>query len=123
MTQRPLRVLIVSAVGAHQKAIQALCASIPQINRIDTVTGSKQAIEMIRNNPPDLVILGANLSERRVCEFLDQIEMLPETPYCIVLTVSEFGTCFDPLVSADQIIPTATFADRLPDILNRVYAQ
>ena len=115
-----LRVLIVATMGAHQKAIRAMCASIPQSKVIDTVSSTPQAIEMVRNNHPNLIIMGANLPERRACEFLDQLEMLPDPPYCIVLTASEYGTCFDRHVSADRIISTATFANRLPEILNRV---
>jgi CheY-like chemotaxis protein len=120
---RKLRVLIVSAVGAHQKAIQAVCASEPQIMGIDSATKTQQAFEMVRYNPPDLVILGVNIPESRVCELLSQIRTLPEPPYCVALTVSEFGTCLDQSVGADQIIPTATFADRLPEILNQVFAK
>ncbi len=84
---RKLRVLIVSALGAHQKAIQAVCASKPQIVGIDLATKTQQAFEMVRNNPPDLVILGVNIPESRVCELLSQIRTLPEPPYCIALTV------------------------------------
>ena len=120
---RKLRVLIVSTMGAHQKAIQAMCASIPKISRIDTAGGTQQALEMVRSNPPDLVILGVTLAESRACEFLSQIRALPNPPYCIALTVSEFGACYDQHVSADQIIPTATFAHRLPEILERAVAQ
>jgi chemotaxis response regulator CheB len=110
-------------MGAHQKAIQALCASIPQIMLIDTAFNIQQALSMVNENLPDLVILGVNVTESRVCEFLSQIETLPNPPYCIALTVSEFGPCFDMDISADQIIPTATFAHRLPEILMQVSAQ
>ena len=123
MENRKLRVLIVSTVGAHQKAIQAMCASIPQINRIDTVTDTPQAYEMVKNYPPDLVILGVTLSQSSACELLSQIRALPNPPYCIALTVSEYGACFDQHISEDQIVPTTTFANRLPEILNLVYAQ
>jgi hypothetical protein len=123
MNGRKLRVLIVSTRGAHQKAIQALCGSVPQITSIDTAVGTLQAFEMIREDPPDLVILGANLSVSLVCEFLSQVETLPNSPYWIALTVSEFGNCFDQQVSADRIIPTTTFAHRLPGILTQVSAQ
>ena len=78
---------------------------------------------MVRDDLPDLVILGANLSEGRVCEFLSQVGTLPNPPYCIALTVSEFGSCFDQQVSAERVIPTTTFAHRLPEIVNQVSAQ
>lgn len=123
MTPRPLRILIVSAVGAHQKAIQTLCASVPQIKVIDTAVSTLQAFEMAVENLPDLIILGANLSKNRVCEFLSQLGTLPNPPYCIALTVSEFETCVDLNMSADQIVPTSIFAHQLPEILARVSAQ
>ena len=123
MEPRKLRVLIVSTMGAHQKAIQAMCAAIPQIEVVDTAFSIPQAFEMVRDNPPDLIILGANLSKSRACEFLSQIGTIPNPPYCIALTVSEFGTCFDLNVGTDQIIPTTMFAHRLPEILEQVSAR
>jgi chemotaxis response regulator CheB len=120
MEDRKLRVLIVSTRGAHQKAIQAMCASIPQIKVIDTAFDTLQAFEMIRNNPPDLVILGANLSESRVCELLGQIETMPNSPYCIALIISEYSNCFDQQIKAERLIPITTFAHRLPGILQQV---
>lgn len=123
MEHRKLRVLIVSTMGAHQKAIQAMCAAKPQIKVVDTAFNIPQAFEMVHANPPDLIILGANLSKSRVCEFLSQVGTLPNPPDCIALTVSEFGTCFDLNVSTDQIIPTTTFAHRLPEILEQISAR
>ena len=123
MNGRKLRVLIVSTRGAHQKAIQVLCVSAPEIGSIDTSANIPQAFEMIKEDPPNLVILGANLSVSQVCEFLSQIETMPNSPYCIALTVSEFGNCFDKQISADRIIPTTTFAHRLPEILAQVPVQ
>jgi PleD family two-component response regulator len=123
MENSQLRVLIVSPFGAHQKAIQALCASIPQIIVIDTAFNTPQAFDMISKILPDLIILGANLTESRVCEFLSQVGTLPNPPYCIALTVSEFGGCFDNQLGSERIIPTTTFAHRLPEILTQVSAQ
>jgi DNA-binding NarL/FixJ family response regulator len=122
MQNQHLRVLIVSRLGAHQKAIQAICASLPQFTRIETATSARQALEQIKNDRPDLLITGANLTEERVCELLSQVKEMPKPPYCIVLTLSEFSPCSDQKPGPDQVISTKSFGTRLPEILNEVYA-
>ena len=122
MQNRQLRVLIVSRLGAHLKAIQAICASLPQFTEIETATSIHQALGLVRNSLPDLLIMGANMTEDRVCELLGQVKTMPKSPYCIVLTLSEFSACFDQQPGPDQVISTRSFGIRLPEILNEVYA-
>jgi DNA-binding NarL/FixJ family response regulator len=121
MQNRQLRVLIVSRFGAHQKAIQAICASLPQFTIIETASSSRQALEMVRNSLPDLFITGANLDENQVCELISQVKKMPKPPFCIALTLSEFSNCFDQQLGPDQVISTRSFGSKLPEILNEVY--
>ena len=121
MQNRQLQVLIVSRYGAHQKAIKTICASIPAVSSIEIAPNTQLALEMLRNNRPDLIIMGANLSEEQVCELLDQVKNLPKPPYFVALTLSEFASCFDHHLEPDQIISTKSFGVRIPEILNEVY--
>jgi chemotaxis response regulator CheB len=120
--KRKLRVLIVSRMGAHQKAIQTMCASLPQFSVVETVASMHQALEMVKNTLPDLLILGANLAEGQVCELVSRVKMMPKPPYCIALTIKEIDHCFDQQPGPDQVISTNAFAIRLPEILNEVCA-
>ena len=122
MENNKLRVLIVSNFGAHQKAIQAMCASIPQISDVYSVADTNQALEMVKTNLPDLMILGANLAESKVIEFLSRVTSMPFPPYCITLTLSDNDKSFDQNQCAGQIVSTRSFAVKLPEILSEVYA-
>lgn len=122
MDRRKLRVIIVSKMGAHQKALQAMCASIPEIAVIDTITTTQHVLEKVIESLPDLLILGANLAENRVCEMVSQIKTIPNPPYCIALTLTEFTHCFDRQPGPDKVISTGSFAIRLPDVLDEVYS-
>jgi len=123
MEHQKLSVMIISRMGAHQKALQALCASIPQITLVGTASNYQQAIEMIANQIPDVLILGANLAMNWMCELLAQINTMDKPPYCIALTLSDSKICFDQKPEPDKVISTGSFAVRLPEILDEVYAR
>jgi chemotaxis response regulator CheB len=122
MEYKKLHVLIVSIFSAHQKAIQAMCASMPQFSTVETVTDTSKALEMLKPGMPDLVIMGANIAENKVKEFLGHLSAISNPPYCIVLTYTENDK--DPIQRQGicQVISTRTFSTRFPDILNEVYA-
>ena len=122
MEHKKLRVLIVSKFGAHQKAIQTSCASMPQFEVVDTVADTNQALEAFKFDSPDLIILGANLAEIKVLEFLDQLSSMPNPPYCIALTLSDNDKVFRQHKGTCQTVPTRSFSNQLPEILNEVCA-
>jgi chemotaxis response regulator CheB len=117
-----LSVLIVSRLGAHQKAIQAICASFSRITSIETATNTHQALEMVRSHPYDLLILGANLVEDQACDLLNTVKQELNPPLCLAITLSEYETCINQYMDADRIISTNSFTNLLPEILNEVYA-
>ena len=122
MEHRKISVLIVSRSGTHQKAIKTICASIPQIGKFKSAANTEQAIEIVIETQPDLLILGANLSANDACKLLEQLQTTPKRPYCIALTISDYNHCTDQQLVADQIISTKLFADSLTRILNTEFA-
>ena len=122
MEDKKLHVLIVSGFGAHQKAIRAMCSSMPHFGLVETVSDTNHALDMFKFRLPDLLILGANIAESKAFEFLGKLSAMSNPPYCIALTLSDNEKSIEHLQDICQMIPTRSFSRRFPEISNEVYA-
>lgn len=122
MDNLKLRALIASFPGAHQKAIQTLLSSIPQITVIETASSARSALEQINNCSPDILITGANLPESQVVELVQIVKTRKQSPYCIVVTISESPDGLLHQAGADRTLSSDTFAHQLPEVLKQEFA-
>jgi chemotaxis response regulator CheB len=123
MASSKISVLIIARFGAHQKAIKAMCASLPQLSIIDTVINPQQALDILEAKHVDLVILGANLPTNWICDLLIRVKKLPFAPYLIALTHQEINSCLTELEAPNQVVSTRSIVDRLPQILVELSSQ
>lgn len=123
MASTKISVLIIARFGAHQKAIKAMCAALPQLSIIDTAVTPQQAIDILETSHVDLIIMGANLPANWICELLSRLKKLSVAPYLIALTHQEINSCLSELEAPNQVVSTRSIADRLPQILVDLYSQ
>ena len=76
MTKSQTRALIVTHRESLQNGLQALVMSIPQVDIIGQVDDGSQALEMVREHHPDLVLLDTNLPNDEEWQVLEQIKTL-----------------------------------------------
>jgi DNA-binding NarL/FixJ family response regulator len=85
MTKSQTRVLIVTHRGSLQNGLQALVTSIPQVDIIGQVDDGSQALAIIQELHPDLVLLDTNLPGNEEWQVLEQMKTLRPETRCIVL--------------------------------------
>jgi DNA-binding NarL/FixJ family response regulator len=85
MTKSQTRVLIVTHRGSLQNGLQALVMSIPQVDIIGQVDDGSQALAIIQEHRPDLVLLDTNLPNNEEWQVLERIKTLRPEIQCIVL--------------------------------------
>ena len=85
MTKRQTRALIVTHRGSLQNGLQALVMSIPQVDIIGQVDDGSQALAIIQEHHPDLVLLDTDLPNNEEWQVLKRIKALRPEIRCIVL--------------------------------------
>jgi two-component system response regulator DegU len=85
MTKNQARALIVTQRGSLQNGLQALVMSIPQVDIIGQVEDGSQALAIIQEHHPDLVLLDTNLPNNEEWQVLEQMKTLRPETRCIVL--------------------------------------
>lgn len=85
MTKNQTRALIVTHRGSLQNGLQALVTSIPQVDIIGQVDDGSQALAIIQELHPDLVLLDTNLPGNEEWQVLEQMKTLRPETRCIVL--------------------------------------
>jgi DNA-binding NarL/FixJ family response regulator len=85
MTKNQARALIVTHRGSLQNGLQALVMSIPQVDIIGQVEDGSQALAIIQEHHPDLVLLDTNLPNNEEWQVLEQMKTLRPETRCIVL--------------------------------------
>jgi two-component system response regulator DegU len=85
MTKSQTRALIVTHRESLQNGLQALVMSIPQVDIIDQVDNGAQALQIIQEHRPDLVLLDTNLPNDEEWQMLERIKTLWPEIRCVVL--------------------------------------
>lgn len=81
ITGQKLNILIVDDEPLACSRIKSLCGEMDNINHIDTASGGKEALDMIAQNCPEIVLLDIDmpdLSGMKVAQRCKQLEKAPE---------------------------------------------
>ena len=85
MTEEHILALIVSGLGCLQNGLTALMTAIPQVDVVGEVGDASQALEMVSEHHPDLVLLDTDLPGDEEWRVLRQIKVERPQTCCIVL--------------------------------------
>jgi DNA-binding NarL/FixJ family response regulator len=85
MTKNQTRALIVTHRESLKKGLQALIMSIPHVDIIGQVDDGPQALAIMQELHPDLVLLDTNLPGDEEWQVLEQMKTLRPETRCIVL--------------------------------------
>ena len=77
--------LVVSRPGAAREALRSVLACFPQLEVVGAVGGGLSAINKIREQQPNLLVIDGNLSEDEVLALLGQVREEQPQVRCVVL--------------------------------------
>jgi DNA-binding NarL/FixJ family response regulator len=120
MTKNQTRALIVTHRGSLQNGLQALVASIPQVDIIGQVGDGAQALEMVHGHHPDLVLLDTDLPNDEEWQVLEQIKALQPETRCIVLADDVGQQQQARILGADVVLLKGFPPAKLADIIEKL---
>ena len=80
--------IIVSRPGIMQESLRAVLATAPQIEIIKSVGDGLSALDVVREQPPHLLVIDSNLLEDEIVALLRHVKQESPTVCCLVLTES-----------------------------------
>jgi two-component system response regulator DegU len=122
MTKSQTRALIVTHRESLQNGLQALVMSIPQVDIIGQVDDGSQALEMVREHHPDLVLLDTNLPNDEEWQVLEQIKALWPDIQCIVLADDVHQQREAATLGADIVLLKGFSPAKLAEIIETIVA-
>ena len=122
MTNSQTRALIVTHRESLQNGLQALVMSIPQVDIIGQVDDGSQALEMVREHHPDLVLLDTNLPNDEEWQVLEQIKALWPDIQCIVLADDVHQQREAATLGADIVLLKGFSPAKLAEIIETIVA-
>ncbi len=119
--------LIVAKPGRMRDSLEALVASMRQIEIVNKADDGPSALEIITSHPPTLVLVDSNLSGDETWSILRQIKFKWPQTRCLVLTDTIRQKWMAQGAGADSILrtgfPAAKFFSTIEGLLARQEAQ
>ncbi len=121
MSFSEMTALIICEPGPLQEGLRDLLATLPQVNLIDAVWNSDEAIKIVTTQHPALILIDTHLStQQETHRLLSDIKSCEPSALCIVVAgdVEQEKTAI--AAGADSVQLTGYPADELFDTIQRL---
>ena len=89
MSDQKLDILIVDDEPLARGRIKSLCNRMTNINRIDMASGGREALDMISQNCPEILLLDIDMPDLSGMEVAKQCQQLATAPEIIFTTAHD----------------------------------
>jgi len=86
--QAKMQAIIVSRPGIMHESLRAVLATAPQIEVVKSVGDGLSALDVVREQPPHLLVIDSNLLEDEIVALLWHVKQECPAVCCLVLTES-----------------------------------
>jgi len=116
------RVLIVSLPGMMQNMLKETFARRADVEMVGIASGGLSAVDLIRNQPPDLVVIDSNLPRVEVNELVRWLKSEAQQIRSLVLVETTRQLSTAAMVGADITLCSYSLPDRLDMVLGNLNA-
>lgn len=114
------RVLIVSLPGMMQNMLKETFARRADVEVVGIASGGLSAVDQIRNQPPDLVVINSNLPRDEVNELVRWLKKEAKQIRSLVLVETTRQLSTAAMAGADITLCTYTLPDKLDMVLGNL---
>lgn len=112
--------VIVSQPGVLREALAALLASYSNIAITGCVSGALLALNLIRQQPPQLLVIDSTLPEDEAIALVQQVKQAWPTVACLVLSITSRTRQEFLNAGADEILPRFSSTEEMEQALRRL---
>jgi DNA-binding NarL/FixJ family response regulator len=116
-TNEKTKVVLVSTPGVMLSSLQTMVNSLPLVEVVGTASGCLSAIEALRQQSGELVIVDTNLPEEEVLVFLSHIQQKFKNVRSVVFTSTRRQKTEYLSAGANVVLPRDITAERLLEVI------
>ena len=118
--QTKRQAIIVSRPGIMQESLRAVLATAPQIEIVTSVGDGLSALDVVREQPPHLLVIDSNLLEDEIVALLRHVKQERPAVCCLVLTESVRQDQWASAKGADAVWPRYRSTRELNELLEQI---
>ncbi|PYI81094.1 MAG: two-component system response regulator [Verrucomicrobia bacterium] len=120
----PVRVLLVDDSPHFLNAAIAFLSRHPQIQIVGSARSGLEAIQLVEQTSPDLVLMDVAMPQMNGLEATEQIKAQPAPPRVIILTLYDSPDCRESARSAgaDGFVPKEEFGEDVLALIFRLFS-
>ena len=121
---RAVKVLVVDDSPIFLAAATAFLSRYPQIQVVGRAQSGREAIQLVAEVSPDLVLMDVRMPQMNGLEATQRIKAQPAPPRVIILTLHDSPDCRESAqtVGADGFIAKDEFGDNLPSAIFSLFS-